>query len=154
MPGKAVFDSFNLVARTQTTKGANLLVKTLKSVPEMSLVQEEGWISQEYMKKEPRPAFAFVQQKKAGQDVVFLTLIAPLPEKRQIWSAELSFEKAGKAVRELTDTIHLRLNNLEDYTLTFSHEKKRAALNKNFKPFKESDQHQAFYVLERPDISW
>ena len=154
MPGRAVFDSLSLVARTQNIKGANLLVKTLKSAQEMTLVQEEGWISREYMKKEPRPAFAFVQPKRAGQSVVFLTLIVPLPEKRQIWSAELSFEKAGRPVTELTDTIHLRLNNLEDYTLTFSHEKKRAALKKNFKPFKESDQHQAFYMLERPDISW
>ena len=153
MPGEAVFDSASLAAKTLNTQGANLLVKNMKSVPEMTLVEEEGWISLEYIKKEPRPAFAFVQPKKAGQTAVFLTLIAPLPEKRQIWSARLSFEKAGKPVTELTDTIRLRLNNLEDYTLTFSHEKKQAALKKNFKPYKEDDQHQAFYTLERAGMA-
>jgi len=42
-----------------------------------AMVEEEGWISRSYAKKEPRPAFAFVQKKKADESAAFLTLIVP-----------------------------------------------------------------------------
>jgi heparan-sulfate lyase len=107
-----------LVAKTMKDKGANLYVASSEN-NNISLVEEEGWISRKYNEKEKRPAFAFTQDKKANETKCFLTLIAPTPHDKRINSAEITFLKDGKPTIERTNSIGLRINHETYYQIDF-----------------------------------
>ena len=76
-PTAANFDHKNLSVSTAYQDGWNVLVRTEKQVG-LKLFEEEGQVSFEYTKKEPRPAFGFHIDKEAGQaGLRFVTLVAP-----------------------------------------------------------------------------
>ena len=78
-PGPA--DIQGLVARTRHETGANLLVKTFAQGKEISLEEEEGWISYAIAKKEARPAWSWKVTKATEDDhVAFLTALVPTRE--------------------------------------------------------------------------
>ncbi|MBR5160369.1 MAG: hypothetical protein IKW80_01985, partial [Thermoguttaceae bacterium] len=56
---------------------ANLILAEAKQ-PTVSYAEEEGWISNKYMEKERRPAFAFVQKKDADAAVCYATALIPV----------------------------------------------------------------------------
>jgi heparan-sulfate lyase len=44
---------------------------------DMKMIEEEGWVSYEYGKKEKRPAFGFQCEKNSEKPVRFITVIYP-----------------------------------------------------------------------------
>lgn len=76
-PGNADFDDETLTARTDFDDDVNLTVHAAGPA-DLSLEQREGWVSYEYNKREPRPAFAFVTEKSHLTDARrFVTIILP-----------------------------------------------------------------------------
>jgi heparan-sulfate lyase len=76
-PGKAIFDHDQLSVRTDFEEGWNIMVQT-NAQQGLELKEEEGWVSFEYTKKQPRSAFEYVIRKSAEQSVVrFVTLVVP-----------------------------------------------------------------------------
>lgn len=59
---------------TNFPDGNNIILKVFGAD---KLTKEEGWMSQEYRKKEERPAFAFSTEKKNDKPVRFITVIIP-----------------------------------------------------------------------------
>jgi heparan-sulfate lyase len=134
VPGPWTMDGDRLSARTMFADGPNLLVKTMAQ-PGLSLHEEEGWIAPKYMKKEPRPAFAFAQDKPDGGKKHFLTLVAPLPKTRQIFQAELGFlDNDGKPTDRIEKQLYLRLNRSETYRIGFDVEANAFSLEKSTGP--------------------
>ena len=76
-PGDAVFDFDNFSARSDFTDGWNVSIRSNKQKG-LLLSEEEGWVSFEYTKKEPRPAFRYRLKKTSeNQNVQFVTIVAP-----------------------------------------------------------------------------
>lgn len=76
-PGKALTDPSDLSARSVSRPGAEIALRTLAQ-PGLRMVEEEGWVSSEYGRKEPRTAFSFQLDKPAGTGSCrFATLLAP-----------------------------------------------------------------------------
>jgi heparan-sulfate lyase len=76
-PGDAIIDHRQFSVRTNFDTGWNLLVRTNEQKG-LKLAEDEGWVSFEYTKKEPRPAFRYrLQKTEADQQVKFITLVAP-----------------------------------------------------------------------------
>tara|TARA_Y100001972_G_C7661153_1_gene333504 strand:+ start:27 stop:1088 length:1062 start_codon:yes stop_codon:yes gene_type:complete len=76
-PGNAVFNKKKLTVGSDFDEGWNVLVKTQKQ-KNIILEEEEGQVSFEYTKKEPRPAFRFGLTKDASQSGVrFVTVVFP-----------------------------------------------------------------------------
>ncbi len=76
-PGETVFDQDQLSVNTDFKEGWNIMVQT-NDQQGLQLQEEEGWVSFEYTKKQPRPAFEYVLQKSAEQDGVrFISLVIP-----------------------------------------------------------------------------
>lgn len=140
MPGKATFDRSNLIAQTENSTGTNLYIQTMPEKNSIDLSEESGWISTIYNKKEPRPAFAFFQQKNSSATHRFLTFLAPLPQQFQIWNVELTPVKAGE--------LRLRINHFEDYTISFDPIGKTASLKKNFNPKERGAQRRIYTELD------
>lgn len=59
---------------TNFPDGNNIILKVFGAD---KLTKEEGWMSQEYRKKEERPAFAFSTEKKNDKPIRFITVIIP-----------------------------------------------------------------------------
>ncbi|MEX2639040.1 MAG: alginate lyase family protein [Balneolales bacterium] len=79
-PGKAVLDPVTLIARTNFNEGWNVLVQPLGQ-PGMILREEEGQVSFQYTKKEPRPAFSYRMHKAEGTaGLRYITIVAPYAE--------------------------------------------------------------------------
>ena len=81
LPGSWSLNKEKLTAFTQHAQAPNLILAEAKPAAEsepISVVEEEGWISSVYMKKEQRPAIAFVQHKQANESRRFATLIYPV----------------------------------------------------------------------------
>lgn len=79
LPGDWRLDVVQNAAWTKHPQNANLLLVGAKSPgAEISLEEEEGWISTRYMQKERRPAFAFVQTKKENEIRRFATALYPV----------------------------------------------------------------------------
>lgn len=77
LPAKIDLDAKRLRLQTKLPDGANLLIAGLPAAGR-TLVTEEGQVSYNYGKKEPRPAGAFVSAKTADQPAVrFVTVLAP-----------------------------------------------------------------------------
>jgi heparan-sulfate lyase len=81
-PGEAILDKENLSMQSGFTNGWNVFVQT-EDQEGISLEEEEGQVSFEYTKKEPRPAFRYrihrEERKKSG--LRFITVVAPFQEK-------------------------------------------------------------------------
>jgi len=77
LPGEWEWDAERFMAVTKHPNAANLILVETRS-PEISFTREEGWISNRYMKKEERPAFAFVQKKAPNAVCRFTTLLYPV----------------------------------------------------------------------------
>ncbi len=76
-PTGADFDHENLSVNTAYQDGWNVLVRTEKQEG-LKLIEEEGQVSFEYTKKEPRPAFGYHIDKKLGlAGLRFVTLVIP-----------------------------------------------------------------------------
>jgi len=69
---------------------ANLCLVSAR-MPGLAFEEEEGWISYYYMKKEQRPAFAFVQPKEQDRTVTYLTALIPFRANEALPEAELKF---------------------------------------------------------------
>ena len=130
--GDAAINPHNLTAKT-LRNGVNLLVASREDA-KVSLAQEEGWISRSYMKKAPRPAFAFQQEKAAGKEAVFLTLLAPTAPNNKIFLHELTFLRDGHPTQEKTGTIALRINRQWTYLIRFDLDRGTANVQKVHAP--------------------
>jgi heparan-sulfate lyase len=76
-PTTADFDHDNFSVNTAYQDGWNVLVRTEKQ-DGLKLIKEEGQVSFEYTKKEPRPAFGYHIEKGPGDaGLRFITLVAP-----------------------------------------------------------------------------
>ena len=76
-PTGADFDHANLAVNTTYQDGWNVLVRTEKQ-DGLKLLEEEGQVSFEYTKKEPRPAFGYHIEKESGlAGLRFITLVIP-----------------------------------------------------------------------------
>ncbi len=77
MPGEWRWNPETFTATTLHDGHANLILVEAKQ-PGVSYAEEEGWISNRYMEKERRPAFAFVQKKDADAAVCYATALIPV----------------------------------------------------------------------------
>ncbi|MBV6640630.1 MAG: alginate lyase family protein, partial [Cyclobacteriaceae bacterium] len=75
-PGGAVFDQKQFTVNSDFEEGWNVLVKTQKQ-KNLVLEEEEGQVSFEYTKKEPRPAFRFGLAKNDESGVRFVSVVYP-----------------------------------------------------------------------------
>jgi len=76
-PGEAVFNHDNFSVSSDFHEGWNVFIRTNKQKG-LELTEEEGWVSFEYTKKEPRPAFRYrLRRTNENQPVRFVTLVAP-----------------------------------------------------------------------------
>jgi len=76
-PGDAVFNYDNFSVHSNFSEGWNDFVQTLKQ-DGLELSKEEGWVSFEYKKKEPRPAFRFRLKKESKvKPIRFVTIVVP-----------------------------------------------------------------------------
>jgi len=76
-PGDARFDFKALTAQTKFKEGWNVWVRNV-SPKKAKLSEEEGQVSFQYTKKEPRPAFSYRVEKKACEKGIrFVTIVAP-----------------------------------------------------------------------------
>ena len=81
-PTEAKFDYEDLSVSTGYPDGWNVLVRTEKQ-EELKLIEEEGQVSFEYTKKEPRPAFGYHMEKGPGiAGLRFVTLVAPYEKEK------------------------------------------------------------------------
>lgn len=88
-PGKAVFDNDQYTVRSDFRDGWNVLVQA-QNQPGMKLQKEEGQVSFEYTKKEPRPAFRYNVKKQAKETGVrFVTVVAPYKGRQPNLSARI-----------------------------------------------------------------
>ena len=76
-PGEAKFDAKTLTTHTVFEDGWNVLVQNV--MPKESILEEEeGQVSFEYTKKEPRPAFHYHVPKKTKETGIrFVTIVVP-----------------------------------------------------------------------------
>lgn len=78
VPCRHSFDTEAHEVRTAFTDGPNLVVKGFPQGRRLGIEKEEGWISYEYRKREPRPAWSFVIDKSGTEEAVsFLTALVP-----------------------------------------------------------------------------
>ncbi len=75
-PGEAVFDNGQFSVSSDFEEGWNVLVKTQKQ-KNLMLEEEEGQVSFEYTKKEPRPAFRYGLTKEGESKVRFVSVVYP-----------------------------------------------------------------------------
>lgn len=74
-PGKTQTSADGTV-RTLFEDGNNIRLKTTCSAP-ARITEEEGWVSYSYRKKQERPAYAVEAQKASGEELLFVTVVAP-----------------------------------------------------------------------------
>lgn len=78
-PGKSKTDQNQLSFQSDFGDGWNVFVQT-KQKKGLKLVEEEGWVSFEYTKKEPRPAYAFQIKKDSDEGIRFITRVIPFED--------------------------------------------------------------------------
>jgi len=110
-PGKALFDHPARSARTAFDEGWNVLVRNM-APRGATLLEEEGQISYQYTKKEPRPAFCYRVTKKTNESGVrFVTVVAPFEKSEPDIKAEIVGNHAvGSAQIELKVTANGKSN--------------------------------------------
>lgn len=76
LPCTPVVDTAAFTFHTAFPTGSNVLVQALPQ-PGLSLEPEEGWVSYQYLTREPRPAFRYRLRKDGMPGVRFVTLVVP-----------------------------------------------------------------------------
>jgi heparan-sulfate lyase len=90
-PGDAIFNRVNNSVHSNFADGYNVFVQTQKQKG-MELIEEEGWVSFEYTKKEPRPAFRYrIKKENKTENVRFVTFLAPY--KKEIPKVEIEIRE-------------------------------------------------------------
>jgi len=118
--GSAVFNRSDFSVRSNFQEGWNVFVKTQKQKG-LELTEEDGWVSYEYTKKEPRPAFRYrIRKDKPDQQVRFATILVPFKGKQQ--EIEILSVKTNKNGIELELTEDGKQKNI-GYKLSNSDEK-------------------------------
>ncbi|MBR0192620.1 MAG: alginate lyase family protein [Thermoguttaceae bacterium] len=104
LPGAWEWNAVRFTAVTKHPGAANLILAEAHD-PAVSFAQEEGWISNDYMKKEERPAFAFVQKKAPDAVCRYATLLYPVApgEDPTKVSAQITMEENGKITIQIDD---------------------------------------------------
>ena len=103
LPGDWRFEKERQRAWTAHPGKVNLLIAGAEiQNAEISLQEEEGWLSTVYMKKERRPAMAFVQKKAAGETRRFATVLYPLEPKETLDPGTLRFTLEENSAWSLT----------------------------------------------------
>jgi heparan-sulfate lyase len=74
--GEVKADNITNQVTTLFEDGNNLALQTF-GFKDMKMIEEEGWVSYEYGKKEKRPAFGFQCEKNSEKPVRFITVIYP-----------------------------------------------------------------------------
>jgi heparan-sulfate lyase len=80
-PGKAVFSERDGSVRSDFEDGWNVMIRTMPQKG-LKLTEEEGQVSFQYTKKEPRPAFVFQTDKPAAEGIRFVTVVVPFEGRR------------------------------------------------------------------------
>jgi len=75
--GKVAVDNAKNEAITQFEDGNNVVLRTF-GAKDMQMLEEEGWMSTAYRKKEKRAAFAFQNAKNSNEPVRYITVIYPI----------------------------------------------------------------------------
>lgn len=75
-PGAAKFDTAALSVRSDFRDGWNVSVRSMPQQG-LKLEPEEGWVSFQYTKKEPRPAFRYRLRKISSDGLRFITIVTP-----------------------------------------------------------------------------
>ena len=79
-PGKANFKPDDLSVFSDNGKEWNVLVRSSAN-EKMDLSEEEGWVSFQYTKKQPRPAFRYrIKKELNNQRVCFVRVVAPFKD--------------------------------------------------------------------------
>lgn len=88
-PGNAVFDAEKFSAASDFAEGYNVFVQA-EEQKGMTMKEEEGWVSFEYTKKEPRPAFCYNMQKdRKDKGIRFITVVVPYSGKKPMVKIKL-----------------------------------------------------------------
>lgn len=93
LPGDWQLEKTTLRAWTKHPEKVNLILAGARiQGAEISLEEEEGWISTRYMEKERRPAFAFIQRKEPQQICRFAVVLYPVQKGEMVEPAQLDFQ--------------------------------------------------------------
>lgn len=81
--GAAVTDKDNFFVRTDYPDGWNVSLQISNTMGTTKLIEEEGWVSHQYMVKETRPSYCFKTNKGNDTRVVrYVTLLVPYLQER------------------------------------------------------------------------
>lgn len=87
--GDAVFNRDSFSVASAFSEGWNIDVKTIPQTG-LELLEEQGQVSFEYTKKEPRPAFCYrMKKEKENENIRFVTLVVPYKNEKQNIKVEL-----------------------------------------------------------------
>jgi len=102
-PGDAVSNCDNHSISTSFKEGWNVLVQTTPQ-PGVELLEEEGWVSFLYTKKEPRPAFCYRLKKSDEKEKLhFVTLVIPFEKEASKIQITRSIIESGKMEIEISE---------------------------------------------------
>lgn len=101
--GDAVFNRDSFSVHTNFENGWNVFVKTQKKAG-LTLEEEEGWVSFQYTKKEPRPAFCYHLKKNLDtENLHFVTVVVPFEKKAPEIQIASSLIETGKIEIEVIE---------------------------------------------------
>lgn len=86
------------------TEGWNVLVKTTPQT-RLELIEEEGWVSFEYTKKESRPAFRYrLKKNQDSKNLHFVTVVIPFEKTAPEIQIINSFVKSGEVSLQISES--------------------------------------------------
>lgn len=116
-PGKAVFENETFSVRTDFAEGWNVQIQSVDQKG-MTLEKEEGQVSFEYTKKEPRPAFRYRVRKQTNAGIRFVTLVTPYSGSQPVVSAKIKGEPEIGAPRMKLDIVTRGISKQIHYDLS------------------------------------
>ncbi len=102
--GDVLFDEAKNVAKTAFGDNNNIKLQCFAAQSKME--DEEGWVSYAYRQKSPRKAFAFKVEKKDGESVRFITVIAPFGDSKSEPVIKAKFNSEVQQGIDVTVTIN------------------------------------------------
>lgn len=99
--GEADIDKKLFRAHTKFDDGNNILVQAF-GAKNMEMIEEEGWMSTAYRKKEKRPAFAYQTLKESDDAVRFITVIYPTDKANIKVKADFNSKKTEDSKVDVT----------------------------------------------------
>jgi heparan-sulfate lyase len=101
--GAAIFNRGNLSVSSDFKNGWNVQVQT-NPQSGLELLEEEGWVSFLYTKKEPRPAFCYRVKKNQNQDKIqFISLVVPFEKEAPKIQVNDFSVQSGRVNLEITE---------------------------------------------------